>query len=303
MEIKIYRNSEPYFIAFYSEEDIENNADLLKEEEWRIISGYAQQFSDQFIDKFKDHLIWIKICTIRPLKEEFIRRFQDHLDWDMLIESNKLSETMIEEFSTKLNWDLVGATQHLSEPFMKRHIDKFNLGTLTRYQDLSESFIEEFYEKIDWMQLSCNRRTKEKVLRKHLSKLLISHVLIARYPPENISNDFLREILQNENNYKHLKTILQHQRPSEEIIRENVFYFDNKCWELVSTYQNVSLQFLEEYQDRIDFQSLSYSHHLTLDKVKRFKDQLIPYIENVINKHSELKDFFVECLLNKIDDK
>jgi hypothetical protein len=78
---------------------VDNFADKVS---WFAIS-YAQNLSEEFIEKFVDKVCWGGISTHQKLSEEFIEKLADKVDWYCITRYQKLSGAFRKKFADRLH--------------------------------------------------------------------------------------------------------------------------------------------------------------------------------------------------------
>jgi hypothetical protein len=90
--------------------------------------------------------------------------------------------------------------------------------------------------------------------------------------------------------YKIKFDISQYQKLSEEFIKE---FQDKVNWESVSIYQKLSEEFIKEFQDKVNWESVSIYQKLSEEFIKEFQDKVDWYFVSANQKLSEefIKEF------------
>jgi len=134
--------------------------------DWEEISD--QTYSEDFLEEFKDHIIWNYIFSYssytNKFSEAFLIRNVECYDndecWSDISSNQDLTENFMEMFKDKVNWFLISVRQHLSEVFIRKHKDKVIWSRIILYQNhLSEDFLWEMREYIDFKQALNDGRT------------------------------------------------------------------------------------------------------------------------------------------------
>jgi hypothetical protein len=91
--------------------------------DWESIST-KQKLSEDFIEKYKDKVVWINVSINQILSEEFIEEFKNKVDWYFISLYQELSEEFIEKHSNLVSWNCIFECQILSEEFIEKYEDK-----------------------------------------------------------------------------------------------------------------------------------------------------------------------------------
>jgi hypothetical protein len=102
----------------------------------RISISMYQKLSEDFMDEYKDELIWIFVSINQTMSEKFIREHQKYIDFSYLPYYQDISLSLIKDLmkTEKVSW------KNISE-----------------YYPLKEAFILEYYEYLDKDLLKKNR--------------------------------------------------------------------------------------------------------------------------------------------------
>lgn len=212
---------------------------------------------------------WNKFLKNQKVSEAIIRQYHTGLNkgcWNTISERVALSEDCIVLFSNEINWDLISQHQKLSEGFIRTHQKKLNWARLSMYQRLSEDFIRQFKDQVNWDYISSQQILTEAFIREFMDQ--ISWPAISWAQP--LSPGFMREFrdrLQWDN-------VLSYHDLSETLLREFMPLFDWSCWNFLCMRQNLSIEFINEFDDKINWMALSHNQNLTAEHLRVFKDKL-----------------------------
>lgn len=146
---------------------------------WGEISHF-QNLSENFIDKYKDKLVWayllqkgnlsekflishdnyIDWCALSraykdKLSDDFLFKYREKVDWDEFSARNKpFSNRMLKRLKKYINWNIYVKTHKLTEKIIERNLNYFDKKRLLTYQYLSEDFIELYADKLGWNNIS-----------------------------------------------------------------------------------------------------------------------------------------------------
>lgn len=160
-------------IYYFSKDDIPVVEKLKDIIDWGYISKFYS-FDYEFIDKFKDKLIWFILSRRDNLtnNKDFILRFSNNLDWCGLSHNKYLSEDIIDNFSDKIDWDGISIhSKQRSRNFINKYKDRLNWSILSYRYDLTEDDIREHIDEIDWKGISQCQRLSESFIEEFSNKL------------------------------------------------------------------------------------------------------------------------------------
>ena len=86
---------------------------------------------------------------------------------------------------------------------------------------------------------------------------------------QSFSEEFITEF----ENKLSLNNVLKTQELSEKFLRDRVDKFTHEQWRIISLNQKLSLQFLHDYKDKINWYMIAAFKELTLDFILEFKEQ------------------------------
>lgn len=99
---------------------------------WEMISTYNGNLTDDLLEKHKEKVFWLNLCTHNKISENIIRKFKDRVDWSIVSSNQILSESFIKEFEDFVNWFKISKYQKLSSKFILENIEKINLDAVSR---------------------------------------------------------------------------------------------------------------------------------------------------------------------------
>lgn len=97
---------------------------------WNYVN--ITDFSDNFLDKYKDKINWSNVTFTN------IDRYEDYieyLDWVKLSYSKDLSEDFMRKYQDLLDWDLLSSHQEMSKDFIKEFSDRVNMNSRIFFND------------------------------------------------------------------------------------------------------------------------------------------------------------------------
>lgn len=169
-----------------------------------------------------------------------------------------LSEKFMREMKDHLNWICISRYQKMSEPFMEEmryYIVWYELCGWNNQTVLTEQFMDKMALWLDWNAVSRSRKFGEEFMLRHLDQL---------NPDRMQENSKLRDIL--ENYEKFITTFLKYDRYSVK-------------WAGYNYPSNISIEFIREYKDVIDF-SKFISSFISNGKGTEFVDEFHNYFNN-----------------------
>ena len=168
-EIKVETKTESKFVfrkvdtlvvdGFNFTDYITNHTGIINFINWDKLSSKEmfKLLPDEFVSKFKDKLIWSKICSDSDLSFDFLKEFKDYIYWDVV--SNKVIKKdggfdFLLEMKEKINWNRLLKTFNFTEDvlyvlFCELSLNKEVWKTLVEEQDLSDTFITDFFDEFE----------------------------------------------------------------------------------------------------------------------------------------------------------
>ena len=102
----------------------------------------------------------------------FLAKHKDNLVWDIISEnSNALTDTQINVYSEYVNWKALCANYTLKEITMLRFADKLSWDDVSRHQRLTATFLQDYKDKINWHHV-LNNNTKIKISHEDINNVL-----------------------------------------------------------------------------------------------------------------------------------
>jgi hypothetical protein len=218
---------------------------------------------------------WKTISGYKTLSKRFIEKYQDKLDWNAISQNSKLSEDFIEKFQDK--------------------VDFYAISTKTcemRYRaPLSEEFIEKFQDKhFNWHHISRYQKLSEEFIEKFLDKLgweaILQNYRISDAVKRKIKLKFKDKItaIQDE---KILNNV-DYNTLSEDFIEK---YQDRLDWKYISKNSKLSEAFIEKFKDKVNWIYISYNQILSEAFIEKFQDK-VNWLN--ISKRQILSEAFID---------
>ncbi len=213
MATKIYTEEEKKVLKYFKAESFRS----IKHSKWEdLIIDMANELSEEFLEKYENHISWATvfrhrnntiefiekhydpsdymhtrhICSYQKLTEDFMEKYQNQLDWHQICCSQVLPESFIEKLLNSnvlglrrncIYWRAICQCQHLSSKFMTKYQNLLAWYLISRYQTLTEDFITKFKKKISWDNISSYQRLSEKFIHKFRRK--VKWNMISSYQP------------------------------------------------------------------------------------------------------------------------
>lgn len=92
-------------------------------------SYYASQYtlSEDFIEEFKDNIIWELVCQYSFLSEKLIVKYEKYIDWYAISRFQKLSLNLIEKYEKNINWYGLVNNPNLTQDIIRKYISKLEI--------------------------------------------------------------------------------------------------------------------------------------------------------------------------------
>jgi hypothetical protein len=277
---------------------------------WEDIS-YFHKLPDNFIFEFKEKLIWDVISEFQILNEKLIEKCIDKINWNLISRFQILSEIFIRKYHNKLNWCFLSEFQILNEKLIEDFQNKVDWNLICNNQILSDFFLNKFSKKINWNYINMNDKIKlssEFILN---NKELNINMFIYKIDKKYFTYDF---ILKNKEifNYYSWNYILENKKINEHILKiiskyffngtNDVFgTFINSCWSKVTKTQNLSIRFIEEFKDKLDWYVGSKYLNLNEKLICQFQNKVNWYLIFKYQQINFSKQFILK-FLNKFDN-
>jgi hypothetical protein len=237
-----------------------------------------------------DNDIWEDISYYNNLPNNFIIEFNENLNWNIICEYQTLNENLIESFINKIDWNSISEYQKLSEEFLIKYKNKVNWDLIIYNEKikLSSEFV------INNKFLNLNKYIKF-VDKKHLTYELI------------LNN---KEIF----NYNSWKYIFENKKINEYIlkliskyldkVKDNNLFFKNEqnfIWTIVTITQKLSIKFIKEFKNKLNWYKGSKFLKLNEDLIEEFSKKINWYQIFKYQKINFSKKFILKNL-NKFDN-
>lgn len=268
---------------------------------------------DDYIIKNKDRLNWKLLIENQKFSESLLGNELiadklmeniDHLLEYQLLPSKFITDYVENNNLEEVNWNTLVKRQHLSEDFMRKYKNYLDWYWLSQEQWMTLEFIMEFADidengvGIHWDVLPCNQE---------ISYLLNDGFVILFQNKEiwenigwidNLSEDCITKFKDRIPDTA-WADLLEHHELSEKFLRdfisEHEQEMDDDLWEAISTGQKLSMEFMEEFKENLNWYELCLHQEMDSEFVRKMKD----YIN--LNNLS-MNDCLTESMIEKVSN-
>ncbi|MGD1841924.1 MAG: hypothetical protein ACFB0B_13670 [Thermonemataceae bacterium] len=234
---------------------------------WKMLAK-REQLSETFIEAHLDQLNWLHISKFQSLSNSFIYTYADRLDWNALSENQALSTNILLDFSDRIRWKKATLNPQLDAEAKLVATYKGNLEKLLQKEQVSVDFLRKYSTYLDWEVVSATQAIPEKHIQTFIEKINFSSLL---QHPKAYSEKMLKKYSRHFDKACWL-AIVQHQELSENFLQTFEQSID---WPSVAKYQRLSESFIEEYKYLLNWKDIrKYQKHLSdqyLAKHAKFK--------------------------------
>lgn len=197
-----------------------------------------------------------------------------------------------------MEWEHISRKETLSEEFMREHANQIDWESISRFQPLTDSFVKEMEHTINFYTLSYNTHLTFEHIQEHADKLDCDYLLVRYYP----AAEELFTLLSPHINWRSIHVIADSlNKPLipflekyaknvcwEQIFEDKNFYeedihqlekiaeWDAHVWGSIAAFQPLSEDFIETYQDKLDW-DIVFRHqqkHISFSFVKKHIDKI-----------------------------
>ena len=229
---------------------------------------------------------WLSTSRYEFLSNDFIEFFCDRVYWFEISSRQKLSIEMVEKFHSRIRWKNLSNNHHVSEEVLRAFEDNLCWEWVSQKWPLSEKFISDFSDKLDHNTIVCTKKWREEKAR----KLEEPKYVDALKRVKKRTFDFYN--LRKEDNHKRNGLIvddnfittssrmkMNHSLGfhiwSSNLLDKNFDTFDLHQIDLLCQHQNLESWFIDKYQDRLSWISLSMGcHRIKCDDLIKYQDKL-----------------------------
>jgi hypothetical protein len=264
-------------------------------------------------ENYENEDYWKFLLESIQFEEEFIKVNYDDINKEYLIKYQVLPENLLlwmdeYHYNCKYN-DLLIKYQILPEALLRKYIEntpieKIDFYNLALNQNLPDDIIEKYEKHLDWDVVSQEQLLKIQTIAKYHDK--INWILLPlNIKTQYLFNDSFVLIFQKENIWDNIGwmdnvtieclwelkklitnsgwlTIIEHkQLPSDKIedfvnnIMPQLNINELDCWDIISINQKLSEEFIEKYQDKINWASVSLFQDLSWEFLQKFSKKII----------------------------
>jgi hypothetical protein len=278
-------------------------------------------------ENYENEDYWKFLFESIQFEEEFIKVNYDDINKEYLIKYQVLPETLLlwmdKNYYNSRHNDLLLKYQILPEVLLRKYIEntpveKIDFYNLALNQNLPDDIIEKYEKHLDWDVVSQEQLLKIQTITKYHDKINWT-LLPLNIKTQYLFNDSFVLIFQKENfwdnigwmdkvtieclwEFKNLitnngwLTIIEHkQLPIDKIedfinnIMPQININELECWDIISINQKLSEEFIEKYQDKINWASVSLFQELSWEFLQKFSKKII--LKNLSNN---------DCLNDKL---
>ena len=292
-----YENEDYYKFLFesmqFDDEFIKVNYNDINIEyliKYQILSQDLLLWIDKFHYNSKYNNLLIKY---QILPETLLRKYVentpiDKIDFYNLAFNQNIPDDVIEKYEKHLDWDIISQEQLLKLQTIIKYHDKINWSLLplnikTQYL-FNDSFIlifqkENIWDNIGWMDkvtIECIWEYKKLITNKGWFSV-IEHKQLSIDKIEDFINNIMPHLNINESECWDI--ICSNQKLSEEFIET---YQDKLIWSSVSLFQDLSWDFLQKFSKKIILKNLSNNDCLDEKLIKLIKDNKDLFLDELI---------------------
>jgi len=305
--VRTYRLSEAFLDRFQDVVD------------WGLVSKYQKRpFSEQFIRRFHDNLRFSYLQLPYDVTSAYLRRFGIHHDWAQL--TPNLQEWQMKLYREYCNFRVV-PQKTLLESFIANH---FTFDYVATSQPLSEAFITHHISFTDYALLKQNTKLtlSQKFIRHTRRTMPITNwprisnqtlsmpPVVTKFPSSYITqtelSTYSRYKLSHQNNLLDIHgppNITQYNTPkfwdkvtlTDATMRR---FIQTVNWREIAVYQQLSLDFLEEFKDKLCWLHVSKWQRLSEETIRKYKDYVI---WPVICRHQKLTEDFIAEFADRVN--
>lgn len=244
----------------------------------RMITWYTDLVNDE---------IWRRIKTnnLRDFFPEILK--QKKIDWKEISNNHSLTCDIMEKYANELDWKLISSNNNVNIKIIRKFSKRFNWKILSGNSVMTLEIVREFQNMISWPDLSANTYIGARIIDEfkdrlypsclsNNSSLTIDHLYYYgdRLDWDKVSRHITLtfEIIEKFIDKLNVTKLSQNPSLTSNMIRR----FRNIDWNWKSIFTNFRLDkhFYDEYEDKIDFSSLSNNLCITSKLINKYKDKL-----------------------------
>lgn len=232
---------------------------------WKMISKY-QNLSEETIELFANELDWVDISEYCTLSESFIEKHGKKVDWTKILLNQNISDFLEKNQHVISYYRISLYKRHLSEKFIRKHIYDLSMRYVIIKNKLSIEFIDEFFYSLDHEMVCKHQTLNDYIVRKYANVFVWYN--IGKFQINSLSLDLIEENFNRFNWNKITRKILL----KEDIIENFLHLLDPYN---ISTYQKLSIGFINRYFYILHFPSLLARQQLTEDIIDSYLELIM----------------------------
>ena len=287
--------------------------------DWRLVSIHQRRpFSEQFVRKFQDWLHFDNLLLPYDVTLTYVAEFGERHNWTRL--TKNFQEWQMKQYLDYCNFSVI-PQKTLSTQFIKDH---FTFDRVLTTQPLSEAFIRDHitpktYKHLEWNdKITLSQRFIQQYRQQQSVSQwrFVSNQTLSMPPALTVFSPYYisRTDLSKYSLYKlarETKTIdtygplnlaqynmldfWRSNKLSDATIRRLIQTVD---WRIISEYQQLSPDFLEEFRDRISWRNVSQRPGLSEETIRRFQNYVI---WPLICRHQKLTEGFIAEFADRVN--
>ncbi len=305
----IKHNKDPKAISSYIEELSRDDPKY-----WAYMSE-SVELEDDYMVEHRDELDWVLLCKNQRFGEEFLLReeVQDKIqeNIDLIVEFQFLPEEFITQYVENrdpkdVKWRSLCKRQRLTEDFMRKYKDHLDWHLVSQEQWMTLEFIMEFVDidengvGIHWEVLPTNQELEyllnDGFVILFQNKDIWGNIGWIRNMTEECVERFKDKIpLQG------WIDLLGNKRFTTEFVEKLVqeLEMNDDLWEAISSGQRLNQEFMERYQDELNWFELSLHQKFDIDFIFKMKDKISL---NNLSMNDCLNEQMIEQISEKEDE-
>jgi hypothetical protein len=297
-------NTDPEKLDLFFKNMMESNYDM--EEYWKHILENTT-LSDAFIKKHTDCINLGYLFKYQPLSDEMLEWLRSNTtlmpqDLESMVIHQRLSADMIHYYIDNMypiNWRALVTNQDLPIETIEKYHENMDWDDLSVEQFLTLELIEKFADKINWRDLPLNMKTQ----------YLFNDEFVGHFDGYIVWDNIgimdrvtIGCILRNKDKLNEdawLSVLLYKEVPEENI--ESVidaaskFVHGEQLWQVVSSNQKLSKDFIERHAGDLDWEAVSGNQDLDWGMLQQYHERVSLY-------HFSRNDCITKELIQKIEE-
>jgi hypothetical protein len=270
------------------------------EEYWEYVLSNSE-ISDDFIIENFDLINVNYLIKYRKLSTNIINKLidDDIVNINNLIKSQRLSCDIIQKCIDKqindIDWNNILENQKLSITILEKYENKWDWDILSLEQFLTIDFLIKYITKINWVIIPCNLSCQCLFNEGFIS-------LFCKLPIwdnigfiENINIDVMLKYKEYFTEKSWISILENKKLTDNDILEINSYYNTNKFWEIISSEQKLSTDFIDKYSDNLSWFNISLYQKLDIHLLKKYADKI--NLDNITKNdflEQETLDYIIE---------